>query len=262
MFSNAYDTDLDLAPFIDHALLHPTATPEAVDRCCDEADRFGFASVCLAPVHVPRAVERLHRRKPVVCTVVGFPTGATTSAVKLYEAQEAIEAGAAELDAVLNLGWLRTGMAEAVHRELAQICEVADGRVKAILEVGLLTPAELDRAVDLCLDAGVAYLKTHTGWNGGATPADVKALHARVRGRAGIKAAGGIRTAAQALELIAAGASRLGTSRGPALIAQMERGEGGGGSGGSGNDGGNDDRGDDRGGDRDRISQRQEDWAE
>lgn len=217
--ANPY-SEIDLAPFIDHALLDVTATPGQVDRCCEEADRFRFASVCVYPVHVKQAVERLHNRSVKVCTVIGFPTGATTSAVKLYEAQEAADHGATELDVVMNIGWLKSGQSTQVHRELADICDGTGLGVKVILELPLLTADEKQLAVDICLDAGAQVLKTHTGWFGGVTVEDVRFLKAIAKDRIGIKASGGIRTAQQAMDLILAGATRLGTSRGPALVTE------------------------------------------
>ena len=213
---------INLPEYIDHALLDPFATEKQVEQWCAEADRYQFASVCVYPVHVCKAVECLHNRRPQVSTVIGFPTGASTSAVKLYEAQEATENGATELDVVINLGWLRTGQTEALHRELAEICESTGQTVKAILETTLLTPDEKQLATEICLDAGVRFLKTSTGWRGGATVEDVRMLKEMTRDQVGIKASGGIRTVKQALELILAGATRLGTSRGPDLMQQLE----------------------------------------
>jgi deoxyribose-phosphate aldolase len=214
--------DIDIAPYIDHALLMPTATSEHVKQWCEEADRFGFATVCVYPVHVKQAAELLHGKSPKVCTVIGFPTGATTSAVKLFEAQEALENGAAELDVVINLGWLKAGKTEEIHREIAEICEAAGQQVKVILETNLLTDTEKSVAAEIAMDAGASFLKTCTGWNGGATVADVRLLKEVARERVAIKASGGIRTAEQALDLIVAGATRLGTSRGIDLIRQRD----------------------------------------
>jgi len=215
--------EIDLAPYLEQAVLHPAATSEQVQRACAEAVQYNFAAVCLYPAAVRQAVEALHGKAPQVCAAIAFPTGATTAAAKLYEALEAVESGATELDVAINLGWLKSGRSDDVHRELAQICEETGQTVKAILEVSLLTPDELSQAVEICLDAGVRYLKTSTGWFGGATVADVRALRELSRDRVGIKAAGGIRTATQALELILAGATRLGTSRGPELLRQRDR---------------------------------------
>ena len=214
--------DIDIAPFIDHSLLIPAATLEQVEQWCEEADRYQFAAVCVYPTYVLKAAELLQRKNPKVCTVIGFPSGATTSAVKLYEAQEAVENGASELDVVINLGWLKAGKTEELHRELAEICEATGKTVKAILETTLLTDAEKLLAAEICLEAGVTFLKTSTGWNGGATVADVRLLKEFARERVGIKASGGIRTIDQALELIVAGATRLGTSRGPDLLRQRD----------------------------------------
>ncbi|RCJ37884.1 deoxyribose-phosphate aldolase [Nostoc minutum NIES-26] len=220
--------DIDIAPFIDHALLTPTATPEQVEQWCEEADKYHFAAVCLYPAYVKQAAELLHGKNPKVCTVIGFPTGATTSAVKLYEAQEAVENGATELDVVINLGLLKVGKTEQVHQEIAAICEETGQTVKVILETNLLTDAEKKIAAEISMDAGAAFLKTSTGWNGGATVADVRLLKEVARERVGIKASGGIRTLNQALDLILAGATRLGTSRSIDLIRQrdnLEKGE-------------------------------------
>ena len=214
--------DIDIAPYIDHTLLYPTATSEQVERWCEEADRFNFAAVCVYPTYVRRAAELLRGRKPKVCTVIGFPSGATTSATKLYEAQEAVENGATELDVVINLGWLKSGNTEAMHREIAEICEETGQTVKVILETNLLTDAEKRQAAEIFMDAGAAFLKTSTGWNGGATVEDVRLLKEVARERIGIKASGGIRTIHQALDLILAGATRLGTSRSVDLLKERD----------------------------------------
>jgi len=214
--------DIDLAEFIDHSLLDSTATVDQVKQWCEEADRFKFATVCVYPCYVKQAVSFLHGGRSKVSTVIGFPAGATTAAVKLYEAQEALDGGATELDVVINLGLLKAGKTDALHREIAEICETGS-LVKAILEMNLLTEAEKTLAAEVCMDAGVAFLKTSTGWNGGATVADVQLLKRLTKDRVGIKASGGIRTAEQAIELILAGATRLGTSRGTDLMRQRDK---------------------------------------
>ncbi|MBW4632251.1 MAG: deoxyribose-phosphate aldolase [Iphinoe sp. HA4291-MV1] len=216
-------TDIDIAPFIDHTLLIPTATSQQVEQWCEEADRFHFAAVCVYPTYVRQAAEFLHGKKPKVCTVIGFPTGATTSATKLYEAQEAVENGATELDVVINLGWLKAGNTDNVHQEIAEICEETGQTVKVILETNMLTDEEKRLAAEVCMDAGAAFLKTSTGWNGGATVEDVRLLKEVAQQRVGIKASGGIRSIDQALELILAGATRLGTSRSIDLLHQRDR---------------------------------------
>lgn len=218
----AEHSDIDIAPFIDHALLHPTATQQQLEQWCEEADRYHFAAVCINPTWVRLATEILHGKQPKVCTVIGFPTGATTSAVKLYEAQEAAENGATELDVVMNLGWLKAGKTDEIHREIAAICEETGQVVKVILETNLLTDSEKKLAAEVSMDAGATFLKTSTGWNGGATVADVRLLKEIARDRVAIKASGGIRTVEQALDLILAGATRLGTSRGVDLLRQRD----------------------------------------
>jgi deoxyribose-phosphate aldolase len=214
--------EIDIAPFIDHALLTPTATSDQVEQWCADADRFNFAAVCVQPTHVRLAANLLHGKRPNICTVIGFPYGATTSAVKLFEAQDAVENGATELDVVINIGWLKAGMTNELHREIAEIREETGQTIKAILEMALLTESEKRQAAEICMDAGAAFLKTGTGLYGGATLSDVRLLKEVTKDRVGIKASGGIRTAEQALELIIAGATRLGTSRGPDLVRQRD----------------------------------------
>ena len=214
--------EIDLASFIDHALLTPTATPEQIEQCCADADRYHFATVCIQPAYVRLAANLLHNKRPKVCTVIGFPYGATTSVTKLFEAQDAVENGATELDVVINIGLLKAGQTNDVHREIAEIREATGQTIKAILEMALLTEAEKRLAAELCMDAGATFLKTSTGLYGGATLADVRLLKELTKDRVGIKASGGIRTAQQALDLIVAGATRLGTSHGPALVHQRD----------------------------------------
>jgi len=214
--------DIDIAPLIDYGLIDPTATPEQVEHFCQQADRFGFVTVCVYPSYVRQAVELLHDKRPKVCTVIGFPTGASTSTVKLYEALEAADNGAVELDVSVNLGLLKAGRSDEFHRELAQICEETNLTIKAIIESSLLSDAEKQLAAEICMEAGVAYIKTNTGFFGAATVEDVRLLKEVTKGRIGIKAAGGIRTHEQALDLVVAGATRLGTSRGPELLRQRD----------------------------------------
>jgi deoxyribose-phosphate aldolase len=219
------DFDIDIAPMIDHSLLVATATPEDVAHWCAEADRYNFAAVCIQPRYVRLAAELLNNKKAKVCTVIGFPTGANTSTVKLYEAQEAVDNGADELDVVIDLGSLKAGKVDDVHQELAAICNETGKTVKAILEMSLLTPEEQRIAAEICMDAGASYLKTSTGWNGGATVADIKLLAELAKERVGIKASGGIRSHAEAIALVRAGATRLGTSRGVALLKERDQGD-------------------------------------
>ncbi len=215
------DLDIDIATYIDHTLLKPSAIPEEVKRLCQEAWQYNFPSVCIYPTSVRQAKELLHDKQPKICTVIGFPTGATTSGVKLYEAQSAVENGATELDVVINLGWVKSGESDKIYREIAEICSETGQTIKAILETTVLTHEEKRLAAEICLDAGVAYLKTSTGWFGGATVEDIKLLREITKGQIGIKASGGIRTYEQAIALIHAGATRLGTSRGVDLLRQQ-----------------------------------------
>ncbi len=217
------DTELDLAKYIDHSMLNPTATPEQIEQFCQEADRYQFPVVCVYPSMVKLATEFSRGKKFKVCTVIGFPTGANTSATKLQEALEASENGAKELDVMVNLGWVKTGKSEEIYNEIAQICEETGQTVKAILETNLLTNTEKRLVAEICMDAGVSFLKTNTGWFGGVSVADVKMLNEITKGRVGIKASGGIHTCDQALELIRAGATRLGTSSGVKILQQREK---------------------------------------
>jgi deoxyribose-phosphate aldolase len=214
--------EVELAPLIDHTLLTPWATSEQVRKWCEEVDRYGFAAVCVAPCHVREAVALLHQKKTEICTVIGFPTGAQTTATKLYEAQEAAENGATELDVVINLGWLKAGRVDELHNEIAMICEETGLVIKAILETNVLSEAEIQIAAEICMEAGARYLKTCTGWQGGATIDAVRQLNEIVKGRVGIKASGGIRTAQQAYNLVLAGATRLGTSHGVTILTEAE----------------------------------------
>jgi len=215
-------TDIDITHYIDHSLLNPTATTKEVEECCHQAIQYNFPGVCVYPSHVKAAAELLYNHKTNVVTVIGFPTGATTTACKLYEAQEAKENGAVELDVVINLGWLKEVKSEKVYQEIASICDETGLVVKAILETTRLTDTEKRIAAEICLDAGVAFLKTSTGWFGGATVEDVKLLHDITKGKIQIKASGGIRDLPTAIALINAGATRLGTSQGLELIKQQK----------------------------------------
>jgi deoxyribose-phosphate aldolase len=213
-------TQIDIAPYIDHSLLGGVATPEMVEQWCEEADRFGFAAVCVNPCYVRQVTALLHQKRTQICTVIGFPSGATTTASKLYEAQEASENGAQELDVVINVGWLKAGKIDDVHREIAEICEATGRGVKAILEMSLLTPPEQQLAAQICMEAGAQMVETGTGWSAAATLEEVRLLKDLTKDQVGIKASGGIRTHDRAVELILAGATRLGTSWGVDLLKQ------------------------------------------
>ncbi|MBM5813892.1 MAG: deoxyribose-phosphate aldolase [Cyanobacteria bacterium M_DeepCast_100m_m1_067] len=216
----------DLAPLIDHALLDPHQGMGAIRQCCEEARHFGFAGACVASRWVAAAREQLPRegkgRTPQLIAVVGFPFGAVPPAVKQAEAEAAAAAGADELDVVPDFGALADRASTPIHDELAAICEL-DLPVKVILEVGRLDPEALALLVEISIDAGARFLKTGSGFGPAVTVAQVRQLKELARGRAAIKASGGIASLEQALALVEAGATRLGTSRGVAL-AQALRG--------------------------------------
>ncbi len=217
----------DLASLIEHAQLDPHQGRQAVERCCDEARHFGFAGVCVASRWVDVARQRIPRHGrgggdgPQLVSVIGFPFGAMPAAVKRLEAEAAVEAGADELDVVPDFGALTDGDSSAVLADLAPICELG-AAVKVIVEVGRLDPEALALLVEISLDAGARYLKSGTGFGPGATVEQISRLQQLVGGRAGIKASGGINTLERAMELVDAGAIRLGTSRGVALVEAMK----------------------------------------
>lgn len=214
--------EIELAGFIEQTCLKPTATEQDIRQVCWEAEQYRFSGVCVAPVYVRLAVGLLHKKKPQVVTVIGFPAGTSTSATKLYEAQEATAHGANVLEVMANLGFVKGGQYNAVYEEFGQIVEETNRPVRAILELNLLEPDEWKRVAEICLDVGVSGLKTATGWAGATRHEDVQQLRRLVRNQLGIKAAGGIRTLNQALELLAAGADRLGTSRGVEMMREQE----------------------------------------
>ena len=209
-----------LASYIDHTLLSPLATETAIEGLCREALQHRFRAVCVNGCHLATAREMLSGSGVSLAAVVGFPLGATASKAKACEAEACMHAGAGELDVVLNLGWLKAGNLEAVAEELRLLREVApDAVLKLILETCFLEDAEKITACRLALDAGWDFVKTSTGFGkGGATLADVRLMKETVGERMQVKASGGIRDLDTALAFIAAGAERLGTSSGLALI--------------------------------------------
>ena len=214
----------DLAPLIDHALLDPHHGSSAVRQCCEEARHFGFAGVCVASRWVATAREQLPLEgkgaSPQLIAVVGFPFGAVPAAVKLAEAVAAAEAGADELDVVPDFGALADRQSTPIHDELAAICELGLP-VKVILEVGRLDPDALALLVEISIDAGARFLKSGSGFGPPVTVDHIEQLRQLARGRAAIKASGGIANLEHALALVEAGATRLGTSRGVALAQAM-----------------------------------------
>jgi deoxyribose-phosphate aldolase len=217
----------DLAPLIDHAQLDPLAGREAISRCCEEARHFGFAGVCVASRWVAHARERLPRNgggvEPRLVAVIGFPFGAVPAGIKRAEAELAAEQGADELDVVPDFGALSDRDSSTLLADLAAVAEVGLP-FKVILEAGKLAPEALELLVEVSIDAGAGFLKTGSGFGPAATTAQVSTLRHLARGRAAIKASGGIANLDAALELVEAGASRLGTSRGVALIEALKAG--------------------------------------
>ncbi len=218
---------VDLAPLIDHAQLDPLAGSEAIARCCDEARHFGFAGVCVASRWVAHARERLPRQSPgqsgvpQLVSVIGFPFGAIAAEIKRLEAELAAEQGADELDVVPDFGALVDGNSAALLADLAPIAELGLP-FKVIVEAGRLTPEAMELLVEVSIDTGASWLKSGSGFGPPATVSQVKALRQLARGRAGVKASGGIASVEGALELVEAGAMRLGTSRGVALMEALK----------------------------------------
>jgi deoxyribose-phosphate aldolase len=212
----------ELAQLIDHTFLRPEATLDDIKRVCNEGTEYSFATVCLAPCYVEAAANRLKGTATKICTVVGFPLGNTSISVKIVEAMEALKHGAKELDMVINLGALRSGDDDYVKSEvlnLANLCQKAV--LKVILETGALTPEEIVRGAQLVLEGGAKWIKTSTGFTyRGATVEDVRLLKKTIGERGYIKASGGIRDLATVIELVKAGASRIGTSHGVSIMQE------------------------------------------
>lgn len=198
----------------DHTLLRPDATWEQVRQLCDEGLAYGVASVCISPCHVAAASAYLGGRLPV-CTVVGFPSGASGTAVKCFEAAEAIGDGADELDMVANIGWIKAGMFREVRDEIMEVKRICARHVlKVIIETCLLTEEEKVEMCRVVSESGADYIKTSTGFSaGGATFEDIKLIKENIQPHLRIKAAGGIATLADAETFLSLGADRLGTSR-------------------------------------------------
>jgi len=214
------DVSEELAGYIDHTLLKPDATRADIVRLCREARENRFYSVCVNPSYVETAVAELRGSGIKVGAVVGFPLGATTTAVKAYEASEAVAAGAGEIDMVIHVGALKNGEESYVLNDIKSVVRAAEGRtVKVILETALLTVEEKTLACRLAKEAGARFVKTSTGFGpGGATIADIRLMREAVGPEMGIKAAGGIKTPEKFRRLIEAGATRIGTSAGMSII--------------------------------------------
>jgi deoxyribose-phosphate aldolase len=216
-------TKEQLGKLIDHTLLKPDAAKADIKRLCEEAKKYGFWSVCVNPTYVSVATDILGETDVKVCSVVGFPLGANTPEVKALEAEKAIKDGAGEIDMVMNIGALKSRDYELVRRDIREVVERAkaqkDTIVKVIIETGLLTEDEKVLACRMVKESGADFVKTSTGFNApGANVHDVKLMRNTVGSDFGVKASGGIRTYSDAKKLIEAGANRIGTSSGIAII--------------------------------------------
>lgn len=219
-------TQSQLAKYMDHTLLKADATLDGIDRVVAEAKQFGCASVCVNPFWVPYVARLLDDSDVATCTVVGFPLGASSTASKVFETTDAIANGADEIDMVINIGELKAGHAELVREDIRAVAEAthAGGKLlKVIIECCLLTDDEKRLACLLCTEAGADFVKTSTGFStGGATVSDVALMRECVGPDFGVKAAGGIRTLADAYAMIEAGASRLGVSAAASILAELD----------------------------------------
>ena len=208
--------DPDLARMIDHTLLKPDATRQEIEKLCQEAKHYNFASVCINPSQVKLCASLLRETDVKVCTVIGFPLGATSSAVKAFEADRAIKDGAREVDMVINIGMLKSGEVEYVKEDILGVVSVAHSYgvlTKVIIETGLLTDEEKVKACMLAKNAGADFVKTSTGFaKGGATVGDIALMRKVVGPGLGVKASGGVRSQEEARALIASGADRIGAS--------------------------------------------------
>ena len=211
---------MELNKYIDHTLLKPEASEEQILKLCDEALEYGFYSVCVNSCHVPLAVDKLSGSDVKVAAVAGFPLGAMSTSSKVFEAREAVEAGASEIDMVINVGALKEGRYEYVLHEIAALVDVCPC-LKVIIETCLLTDDEIVKACELAVQAGADFVKTSTGFStGGATAEAVSLMRNTVGDKAKIKASGGIRTLADAKKFIELGADRLGCSAGVQIMKE------------------------------------------
>ncbi len=209
------------ASMIDHTLLKAEATKEQIEKLCAEAKEFGFASVCVNPTWVKYCSELLQDSNVLVCTVIGFPLGANTTAVKVFEAKDAIANGAQEVDMVINIGALKDQNFELVQADIAAVVEAAKGSaiVKVIIETCLLTEEEKVKACELSVAAGADFVKTSTGFStGGATAEDIALMRKTVGPELGVKASGGVRSLEDMQKMVEAGATRIGASSGVAIM--------------------------------------------
>ncbi len=216
---------MSIAAYIDHTLLKQDAAAPQIDRLCAEAAQYHFASVCVNPWYVPRCVKHLQGTGVKVCTVVGFPLGATTTESKVFETLQAVRSGAEEIDMVMNVCAMKSGNTRAIEQEIQALAAAVEGHaiLKVILETCLLTEEEKILACQIAKRAGADFVKTSTGFStGGATVADVALMRRTVGPEMGVKAAGGIRDYATAKAMLDAGATRIGASAGIAIVQQEQ----------------------------------------
>ncbi|REI06554.1 deoxyribose-phosphate aldolase [Staphylococcus felis] len=210
--------------YIDHTLLKPETTRAQIDRIIEEAKTYHFKSVCVNPTHVEYAAQQLEGSDVLVCTVIGFPLGASTTETKAFETRDAIAKGADEIDMVINIGALKDGRDDDVQRDIAAVVEAAQGHtVKVIIETVLLTDNEKVKASELSKAAGAHFVKTSTGFaGGGATPEDVKLMKDTVGDALEVKASGGVRNLDDFKAMLDAGATRVGASAGVQIMQGLE----------------------------------------
>ena len=215
---------MNIASYIDHTVLAANATQDKIEKLCDEAKEWHFASVCVNTCWTAFCAERLKGSGVNVCCVVGFPLGAMATKAKAYEAKCAVEDGATEIDMVINVGWLKDGKYDLVENDIREVKKACSGKLlKVIIETCLLTDQEKVKACELSVKAGADYVKTSTGFStGGAKAEDVALMRKTVGPNIGVKASGGIRTYDDAIKMVQAGASRLGCSAGIAIVTSAK----------------------------------------
>lgn len=215
---------MNVNKYIDHTVLKPETTKSQILTLCEEAKQYDFASVCVNPTWVSTCAEQLKGTDVKVCTVIGFPLGATLKEVKAFETKCAIEAGATEIDMVINVGAVKDQNWELVYEDIKSVVDAANGvLVKVIIETCLLTDEEKVKACEMSVKAGANFVKTSTGFStGGATAADVALMRQTVGENVGVKASGGVRTAEDMKTMVEAGANRIGTSGGVSLVQGKE----------------------------------------
>ena len=214
-----------IARYIDHTLLKPEASLSDIGKLCREAVEYGFASVCVNPCNVEAAYAGIAGSQVKVCTVIGFPLGAGTTAAKVFEAKDAVQRGAQEVDMVMNIGRFKEEDFEYVQEDISAVAAAVKGKavLKVIVETGFLDDWEVKRACEIVRDSGADFIKTSTGFSkGGATAEHIKIMEGVLGGQIGIKASGGVRNYEQALAMISAGATRIGTSAGIEIVNGAE----------------------------------------